>query len=176
MTTGQRIKKIRKEKGLTQKALGELCGIAEPTIRQYESGRLNPKIETVEKIAVALGVLPNALIPNNKWQISQEIADTIKKGLAFYGYLENLGYSVEFNKVGESETGQYVEHEENGVVIGKSWFPDEEYAETILTKDGKTAIFNHDEFQNIQSLISDIVDVQFFKKIMKEGDFNAKEN
>lgn len=56
MTVGKNIKRIRKEKGLTQKKLGELCGIAEPTIRKYESDKLNPKIETVDKIASALRV------------------------------------------------------------------------------------------------------------------------
>lgn len=56
MTVGENIKRIRKEKGLTQKKLGELCGINEVQIRQYESGKANPKIETIDKIASALEV------------------------------------------------------------------------------------------------------------------------
>lgn len=56
MTVGENIKRIRKEKGLTQKKLGELCGINEANIRKYENGNQNPKIETVDKIASALGV------------------------------------------------------------------------------------------------------------------------
>lgn len=56
MTIGENIKRIRKEKGLTQKALGKLCGINEATIRKYELGKLNPKIETVQRIANALNV------------------------------------------------------------------------------------------------------------------------
>ncbi len=51
---GEKIKKYRKEKGLTQKKLGELCGINEANIRKYELGKANPKIETIEKIAKAL--------------------------------------------------------------------------------------------------------------------------
>ena len=51
---GEKIKKYRKEKGLTQKKLGELCGINEANIRKYELGKANPKIETIEKIANAL--------------------------------------------------------------------------------------------------------------------------
>lgn len=54
MPTGIRIKEIRRNKGLTQKQLGEKCHIAESTIRRYESGNLNPKIETLQKIADAL--------------------------------------------------------------------------------------------------------------------------
>lgn len=64
MTVGQLIRKNRKERGLTQKALGEACGIAEPTIRRYELGKLNPKRETIEKIAIALGVSHYKLIPS----------------------------------------------------------------------------------------------------------------
>lgn len=56
MTIGERIKQARKEKKLTQKALGKACGIDEANIRKYELGKANPKMETVEKIAEALGV------------------------------------------------------------------------------------------------------------------------
>lgn len=55
MPTGIKIREIRKRKGFTQKQLGEKCNIAESTIRRYESGSLNPKIETLQKIAGALG-------------------------------------------------------------------------------------------------------------------------
>ena len=51
---GKNIKRIRKEKGLTQKKLSELSNINEVQIRQYELGKVNPKIETIEKIAKAL--------------------------------------------------------------------------------------------------------------------------
>lgn len=64
MTTGELIRKCRKEAGLTQKELGERAGIAEPTIRKYESNRLNPKIETLQKIADALNVNVSELSDN----------------------------------------------------------------------------------------------------------------
>lgn len=56
MTTGELIRQKRKQAGLTQRELGERAGIAEPTIRKYESNRLNPKPATLKKIASALGV------------------------------------------------------------------------------------------------------------------------
>ena len=56
MSIGKNIKRIRKEKGLTQKKLGELSGINEVQIRQYELERATPKIGTVDKIAKALEV------------------------------------------------------------------------------------------------------------------------
>lgn len=56
MTTAEKIRAARKKAGLTQKQLGDLCGIAEPTIRKYELGKLNPKKETLEKISTPLGI------------------------------------------------------------------------------------------------------------------------
>ena len=56
MTVGKRIRVVRKLCELTQKELGHDAGIAEPTIRSYELERLNPKIETIRKIAKALGI------------------------------------------------------------------------------------------------------------------------
>lgn len=58
MSVGENIRRLRNEKGLTQKKLGSLCNptISESTIRKYELGILNPKIETLQKIAQALDV------------------------------------------------------------------------------------------------------------------------
>lgn len=72
MTVGERIKKIRTKKGLTQKKLGELCGMNEVQIRQYELGKANPKIETLERIALALGCSTFELKG-----VSQDYLDTI---------------------------------------------------------------------------------------------------
>ena len=60
--TGDMIRKYRTEKGLTQKKLGELCGIADSAIRRYEAGNANPKIETLRKIAHALQIDPYKLM------------------------------------------------------------------------------------------------------------------
>lgn len=56
MGIGSRIRELRKAKGLTQKQLGERCGMADSAIRFYESGRGNPTHKTIERIANALGV------------------------------------------------------------------------------------------------------------------------
>ncbi|MFI3331828.1 MAG: helix-turn-helix transcriptional regulator [Rikenellaceae bacterium] len=49
-----RIKEVCKEKGVTQKQLSELSGIAEVSLSKSING--NPTIGTLEKIATALGV------------------------------------------------------------------------------------------------------------------------
>lgn len=60
------LRAIRLEKGLTQKQLGERCGIADPTIRKYESGKLNPKLETVAKLAKGLQIDISILLGSEK--------------------------------------------------------------------------------------------------------------
>lgn len=62
MTIAEKIKAIRKERGLTQKQFGDLCGIHEVQIRKYERGEVTPKMETIKKIADGLGVHPSDLI------------------------------------------------------------------------------------------------------------------
>ena len=78
--TGDMIRKYPTEKGLTQKKLGELCGIADSNIRKYESGNQNPKIETLQKIADALDIPVNRLLAGKI--ISR---DELKEKLSEYG-------------------------------------------------------------------------------------------
>ena len=47
---------IRKSRGLTQAALSDATGISQPNISHIESGRHNPHLDTLTKIAEALGV------------------------------------------------------------------------------------------------------------------------
>lgn len=62
MTVGERIKQARKSKGLTQKQLGELSKTSEITVRQYELGKRQPRLEQFKAIASALDVDVNWLM------------------------------------------------------------------------------------------------------------------
>ena len=75
MTIGENIKKIRKERGITQKQSGDRCNINEANIRKYENGKQNPKKETIQKIADALGVHYFEL---DEYALKQEL-DSIEK-------------------------------------------------------------------------------------------------
>lgn len=52
---GNRIKELRKIKGLTQMDLAKLTGIAVTTLRLYEGNKRQPHIGILQKIAAALG-------------------------------------------------------------------------------------------------------------------------
>lgn len=61
--TGERIKKLRKEKGMTQQQLGEMLGVQKSAIAKYENGRVpNLKKETISRLAEIFNVTPNYLL------------------------------------------------------------------------------------------------------------------
>ncbi|HNU89769.1 MAG TPA: helix-turn-helix transcriptional regulator [bacterium] len=54
---GKNIKKLRKQKGLSQDRLSKLADISYNTVIKLESGAIiNPSIDTVQKLAKALDV------------------------------------------------------------------------------------------------------------------------
>ena len=55
MTLAERIRRIREEKGMTQKQVASLMGISQQAYGQYESGAREPKPETLGRISAALG-------------------------------------------------------------------------------------------------------------------------
>ena len=60
MNIGEQIKYMRKKRKITQNQLAEMTGIHPVTIRKYETDRLQPKKEQVDKMADALSVSPLA--------------------------------------------------------------------------------------------------------------------
>lgn len=76
MTTGEKIKNARKKAGLSQAELGDLLGVTQAMISSYEKGVRNPKLETVRKIADALGVYISDLIVDwNQYSPSEYAQD-----------------------------------------------------------------------------------------------------
>lgn len=65
MQTGDLIKKVRLQAGLTQAELAERLGVTPQAISQYERGVKKPKYETIRRIADAVGCHPLELIPED---------------------------------------------------------------------------------------------------------------
>lgn len=90
MSIGENIKKLRKNKGLSQKQLAEILNLSEITIRRYEKCSNIPTIETLDKIAIALDVPLNELLGTNattndigrKITLEQSINDVSHEELA----------------------------------------------------------------------------------------------
>ena len=62
MKFNERLRAIRKEKGLTQAELAEKAGIAVNSVRLYEAGARLPKLDTIARMAVAMGLTANDLM------------------------------------------------------------------------------------------------------------------
>lgn len=100
MTIGDRIKQVRNARGLTQKQLGAISGTSEITIRQYELGKRQPRLEQLQRIAAALGVSPFYLLGDETGKMSR---DDIMASMALEDYLKSLGYEfvVDYEYEGE---------------------------------------------------------------------------
>ncbi|RMG91795.1 MAG: helix-turn-helix domain-containing protein [Zetaproteobacteria bacterium] len=53
---GERIKRLREQQGLSQRALAEASGISAAALSQLESGQTSPSVATLEKLADGLGI------------------------------------------------------------------------------------------------------------------------
>ena len=62
-TQGRRIKKLRMENGFSQKKLADMVGIVTTHLQAYEYGTRHPKEEILDRLALALEVVPSMLQP-----------------------------------------------------------------------------------------------------------------
>lgn len=60
---GKKIQKARKDKGITQEKLAEMADISRTHMGHIEQGRRQPTLDVVQKIAKALRMKANELIP-----------------------------------------------------------------------------------------------------------------
>ncbi|MCL2531548.1 MAG: helix-turn-helix domain-containing protein [Oscillospiraceae bacterium] len=61
MRIGEKIKKFRLARELSQKQLAIMSGMSEPAVRNYELGNRTPSFKQLEKLAFALKLSPYAL-------------------------------------------------------------------------------------------------------------------
>ena len=59
---GRTIRRLRQERGMTIKELGEQAGLSSPFLSQLENGRAMPSIVTLHQAAAALGTTAQALL------------------------------------------------------------------------------------------------------------------
>lgn len=102
MTTGEKIRKVRGDLGITQKELALRLNVTPQLVSQYESGAKKPKMETIKKIAKALNVSFLILLSDADRQLFQDGFD-----LARYGtYMEYGGLLDAYDLL--NEEGQQI--------------------------------------------------------------------
>ena len=72
MAFPDRLSHFRKERGLTQEALGELVGLAKLQIYRYEKGTSQPTMEVLKQIAVTLNTSIDELVFENNERDPEE--------------------------------------------------------------------------------------------------------
>lgn len=112
MTIGEKIKHLRTKRGLTQKQLAEMSGIAVISLQQYESNRRTPKTEQIIKISNAFEVpidfflvdFEDKLYNKENWPNSEEERKKIfqeKYLIRTFNLLNNLGKEEALKRVEE---------------------------------------------------------------------------
>jgi transcriptional regulator with XRE-family HTH domain len=72
MNIGQIIRRLRRDKDITQRELGKAVGVAESTISLYESGRNIPDLNMMRKLAIFFNVSLDYLAGD---AVAEEVAD-----------------------------------------------------------------------------------------------------
>lgn len=68
MTTGEKLKALRKKRRLSQQALEARSGVSQSAISAIELDSRSPSLDTIQLLAKALRVEPSALMDENKKQ------------------------------------------------------------------------------------------------------------
>lgn len=112
MKFNERLKNTRKEHGLTQMELAEKAGIAVNSVRLYESGKVVPKLDTIAKIARAMGLYAGDLIDAGQWgQVLPWDSEKLTKQLARRKeLLDSIEVNFDFlNAEGQEEAAKRVQ-------------------------------------------------------------------
>lgn len=65
---GVRLRKAREDQGWTVREVGRRARVAPSYLTRIEKGERNPKLPTIERLELALGLVPQ-LQPSKKWEV-----------------------------------------------------------------------------------------------------------
>ena len=160
---GENIKRLRSEKGLTQKALADLLGTSQQNLAQYEKDKRKPKFDTIRKLAEALQVDYKDIDENSEVFVTfKPPSIDIVKLFAGSGGL----------KIDDADLNDFLqEHIDYYKNIVFEWADsrDYEYKETsdaiYIFKNDKSIKFTEQDVDLLQDFIDNYLDVQLERKI-----------
>ena len=177
---GEKIKKYREEKKMTQVEVAEVLGVKPATISKYEAGTLEPNIESLKKLAELFGISVDELLKEDEFDVSKiNVLEVLReqkemklKGNLYHNTQIIFAYNtnhIEGSKLTEDQT-RYI-YETN----------------TLLTE--KESITNLDdiiETANHFKLVDYMLDVAYeelteemikgFHKMLKEGTSDSRKD
>lgn len=101
MTVGEKIKQVRKEKGLQQKAVALEIGLDQSNYNKIENGRREPSVEVLQKLSVIFGVTVDDLLnPDNNQPSPVTVEDkTVTEKIRLIEQLEDEDKSVIYKMI-----------------------------------------------------------------------------
>ena len=111
ITIGEKIAKLRKEKGLTQSQLAEMISVSNKTISRWETGEGYPEISLLVPLAKALGVSTDYLLKDasDEGAQTQSAAETAaeSEGASSETQTESMREEVPKQKHGERKAERF---------------------------------------------------------------------
>ena len=177
---GEKIKKYREEKKLTQMEVAEVLGVKPTTISKYEAGTLEPNIESLKKLAELFEVSVDKLIKEDEFDVSKiNVLEVLReqkemklKGNLYHNTQIIFAYNtnhIEGSKLTEDQT-RYI-YEMNTLSTEK---------ESIINLDDIIETTNH--FKLVDYML-DVADeelteemIKEFHKILKEGTSDSRKD
>ena len=84
MDVGSQLRRCRDRAGLSQRSLADAAGTSQPTVAAYESGRVTPNVDTLDRLLAACGytidVVPDVNAP--RWTRVEEKSLAIHRQIA----------------------------------------------------------------------------------------------
>ena len=177
---GEKIKKYREEKKITQVEVAEILGVKPATISKYEAGALEPNIESLKKLAEIFEVSVDELLKEDEFDFSKiNVLEVLReqeemqlKGNLYHNTQIIFAYNtnhIEGSKLTEDQT-RYI-YETNTLLTEK---------ESITNLDDIIETANH--FKLVDYML-DVADkelteemIKEFHKILKEGTSDSRKD
>lgn len=180
MNIGNKIKTYRESKKMTQKDVAEILEVEPGTISKYESGMIEPNIESIKRLAETFGITIDELLKNEdeKFDISKiDILECLKeqkemglKGNLYHNTQVIFAYNtnhIEGSKLTEDQT-RYI-FETNTILFE---------GQTVASVDDILETSNH--FKLVDYML-DVAEeklteemIKEFHKILKEGTSDSR--
>ena len=177
---GEKIKKYREEKKMTQMEVAEVLGVKPATISKYEAGALEPNIESLKKLAELFEVSVDELLKEDEFDVSKiNVLEVLReqkemklKGNLYHNTQIIFAYNtnhIEGSKLTEDQT-RYI-YETNTLLTEK---------ESITNLDDIIETANH--FKLVDYML-DVAEeelteemIKEFHKILKEGTSDSRKD
>ncbi|WP_394884285.1 tetratricopeptide repeat protein [Clostridium butyricum] len=170
MNIGRYIKKIRKEKGLTQEKLAELTGLCDKTIRRIEKDEYYKETDAIRKIMKFLGIRTSEIKSKDNLVLNYKI--------------DNNSLNDVFKELGYNNSNQIINELEKSISDAYTYIEKEEYREALDIYLAVSKIFKNEKiYLDVANLYYNlreyeeaikVADIILDKKLYKSEAMNIK--